>query len=277
MRRIDAHQHFWQLARGDYGWLTPDLKTIYRDFLPIDIVPLLEETGVDATVVVQAAPTVAETEFLLSLANESDFILGVVGWVDFTAPNAAQQIAALADDTALVGLRPMIQDIADNDWMLGDALTPAFEALIAADLTFDALVKPWHLKNLNLLLARHSDMRVVIDHGAKPQLRDGSLAGWADDMFALACDSSAYCKLSGLVTEAGADWSVDTLRPAVEHLLSSFGPERLIWGSDWPVCTLAAGYGQWMEATDALLATVSAHGRDAIFGGNAIRAYRLPD
>lgn len=277
MKRIDAHQHFWQLARGDYSWLTPDLKTIYRDFLPVDIYPLLEESGIDATVAVQAAPTVAETEYLLALARQNDFILGVVGWADFTAPNAAQQIAALADDPALVGLRPMIQDIADNDWMLGDALTPAFEALIDADLTFDALVKPWHLKNLNRLLARHSDMRVVVDHGAKPQIRDGSLDGWADDMAALARDTSAWCKLSGLVTEADADWSVDTLRPVVEHLLSSFGPDRLIWGSDWPVCTLAAGYGQWMEATDSLLAAVSPSGRDAILGGNAIRAYRLAD
>ncbi len=275
MTRIDAHQHLWQLARGDYGWLTPDLKTIYRDFLPSDIVPLLGQSGIDATVVVQAAPTVAETEFLLSLAAEADFILGVVGWVDFEAPNAAQQIAALSADPALVGLRPMIQDIADGNWMLGDALIPAFDALIAADLTFDALVKPWHLKNLRQLLARHSNMRVVIDHGAKPQMRDGPLDEWAKDMSALARDTSAFCKLSGLVTEAGADWTADELRPVVEHLLSAFGPDRLIWGSDWPVCTLAASYGEWIEATDALLAGVSPAERDAILGGNAIKAYGL--
>jgi L-fuconolactonase len=275
MKRIDAHQHFWRLERGDYDWLTADLVPIYRDFLPEEIVPLLDTTGVEATIAVQAAPTVAETEYLLSLAAENDFIVGVVGWAGFEAPDAAEQIAALAANRALVGLRPMIQDIADADWMLRESLTPAFDALKAADLTFDALVKPWHLENLRRLLERHGDMRVVIDHGAKPQMRAGPLDDWAADMAALARDTDAFCKLSGLVTEAGADWTTEELRPVVDHLVDVFGPDRLIWGSDWPVCTLAATYGQWMNATQDLVADLSDAERDALFGGNAVRAYGL--
>ncbi|MBO9477878.1 amidohydrolase family protein [Shimia sp. R11_0] len=273
--RIDAHQHFWSLARGDYGWLTETLAPIYRDFLPDDLSPLLAQAGIEGTVLVQAAPTVAETTFMLSLAAEHDFIKGVVGWVDFDAADAPYQIETLAADAALVGLRPMIQDIADPDWMLGDALTPAFEALVAQDLTFDALTLPPHLGNLRKLLKRHGDMRVVIDHASKPYIRDGEIAGWAEDMTALAQETQAFCKLSGMVTEAAEDWRTEDLRPYVDHLLTTFGPERLIWGSDWPVCTLASSYARWLETTDALLSDLSDTDRAAILGGNAARAYNF--
>ena len=275
--KIDAHQHFWSLARGDYGWLTPDLAPIYRDFLPEDLSPLLEKTGIEGTVLVQAAPTVAETDFMLALAAKHSAIKGVVGWVDFEAPDAAAQIAARASNPALVGLRPMIQDIADPDWMLKDGLTPAFEALTAHNLTFDALTLPQHLKNLYQLLTCHPEMRVVIDHASKPLIRDGLIDGWAEDMTALARDTSAFCKLSGMVTEANSDWSTDTLRPYVEHLLGTFGPDRLIWGSDWPVCTLASTYERWITTTTELLDGLSASEQKAIWGGNATRAYNLRD
>lgn len=275
--KIDAHQHFWSLARGDYGWLTPELTAIYRDFLPEDLSPLLEKAGIEGTVLVQAAPTVAETDFMLSLADANSTIKGVVGWVDFEASDAAAQITARATNPALVGLRPMIQDIADPDWMLQDGLTRAFEALIAQDLTFDALTLPQHLQNLHRLLARHPDMRVVIDHASKPFIRDGLIDGWADDMTALARDTSAYCKLSGMVTEAASDWNTDALRPYVEHLLGTFGPDRLIWGSDWPVCTLASTYERWIETTSELLDGLSETEHQAIWGGNAARAYNLRD
>ncbi|MCV6587022.1 MAG: amidohydrolase family protein [Marinibacterium sp.] len=270
---IDAHQHFWSIARGDYGWLTPELSAIYRDFLPDDLAPLLAETGVGGTVLVQAAPTLAETEFMLSLADTTPFVKGVVGWVDFDAPDAPDQIARLAAHPALVGLRPMIQDIDDPDWMLGHALTPAFEALQAHDLTFDALTLPHHLGPLRQLLARHPHMRVVIDHGSKPLIRDGIIDGWAQDMATLASDTRAYCKLSGLVTEAAPDWCPDDLRPYVDHLLDGFGPQRLIWGSDWPVCTLASSYGRWWDTTHELLADLSPDDRAAVMGINATRAY----
>ena len=275
--RIDAHQHFWTLARGDYGWLTSDLDAIYRDFTPDDLMPLLKAAGINSTVLVQAAPTVAETKFMLSLADQNAFIKGVVGWVDFEAIDVGVQIAALAAHPALVGLRPMIQDIADPLWMLDDRLSPAFEAVQRHDLTFDALTLPKHLGPLRQLLGRHPDMRVVINHGSKPLIKDAVLGDWSDNMSALARDTNAWCKLSGLVTEAAADWTIEDLRPYVDHLLNTFGPSRLIWGSDWPVCTLASSYERWCETTDTLLNQLSNDERQAIMGGNATRAYNLRD
>ncbi|WP_120634919.1 amidohydrolase [Ruegeria sp. EL01] len=275
--RLDAHQHFWSVARGDYGWLTPDLAAIYRDFLPNDLRPLLQRAGIEGTVLVQAAPTLAETEFMLSLTDETPFVKGVVGWVDFEAADADAQIAALAEHPALVGLRPMIQNIADPNWMLGSALNPAFEALQRQGLTFDALIVPEHLGPLRQLLERYPTMRVVIDHGAKPAIRDGLIDDWADGIAALAHQTETYCKLSGLVTEAHPDWQADDLRPYVQHLLETFGPSRLIWGSDWPVCTLASTYERWLDTTDTLLGALTKTERDAILGGNAARAYHLRD
>ncbi|MBO6719794.1 MAG: amidohydrolase family protein [Rhizobiaceae bacterium] len=275
MRRIDAHQHFWRLGRGDYGWLTPKLAPIYRDFSPGDLLPILKRHGIDGTVLVQAAPTEAETDFMLGLADEHDFILGVVGWVNFAALDAAERIARMAAHPKLEGLRPMIQDIADPEWMLSAELRPAYEALIAHGLVFDALVLPRHLDVLPRLLARHPDMRTVVDHSAKPAIAAGDFDDWAAGMSRIARESAAFCKLSGLVTEAGLDWSVATLRPYAEHILEAFGPERVIWGSDWPVCTLAASYDAWVEATDELLSGCTASARAAILGGNAARLYRL--
>jgi len=273
--KIDAHQHFWQISRGDYGWLTPEVGEIYRDFLPADLAPILKDAGIDGTILVQAAPTAAETQFMLELANQTPFIKGVVGWVDFEAPDAADQIAKLSEHSKLVGLRPMIQDIADDAWMLRPALALAFDAMIAHDLTFDALTLPRHLGHLETLLARHPNLRVVIDHGSKPEIREGKLEGWAKDMATLAQHTTAYCKLSGLVTEAATDWQTETLKPYVDHLIDSFGPDRLIWGSDWPVCLLASDYPRWTSTTDHLLAHLSQADQDAIRGGNAQRAYKL--
>jgi L-fuconolactonase len=273
--RLDAHQHFWSIARGDYGWLTPELGPIYRDFSPEDLAPLLKAAGIEGSILVQAAPTVAETEFMLSLADQNEFIKGVVGWVNFEAADAPGQISELAQHPALVGLRPMIQDIADPNWMLREDLKPAFQTLQDQDLTFDALTLPQHLGPLRKLLDTHPDMRVVIDHGSKPLIRDGVMAGWAEDMAALARDTSAFCKLSGLVTEARTDWQTDDLRPYVDHLLATFGPSRLIWGSDWPVCTLASSYQRWIDTTNELLSALPQADRDAILGANAARAYHL--
>jgi L-fuconolactonase len=273
--KIDAHQHFWALTRGDYGWLTPDLAPIYRDFLPADLAPLLAAAGIDGTVIVQAAPTEAETLFMLELAEANDFVKGVVGWTDFEAADAPQRIAEMAKSRWLVGFRPMIQDIADPGWMLDKTLAPAFEALIAAGLRFDALTKPRHLKNLLVLLQRYPDMKTVIDHGSKPDIAGGTSDQWAVYMAAIARETNACCKLSGLVTEAASQWTVDDLRPYVSHLIETFGPERLIWGSDWPVCTLAASYAEWTEATAELLSGLTKPEIDAIMGGNAIRFYGL--
>lgn len=275
--RIDAHHHFWRLDRGDYGWLTPDLAPVYRDFGPEDLAPLLEAEGIGGTVLVQAAPTEAETYYMLELAERADFVRGVVGWTDFEAAEAPEKIADFAKNPRIKGFRPMIQDIEDPDWILRPGLAPAFAALEARDLTFDALVLPQHLPRLLKRLDRHPGLRCVIDHAAKPDIAGGDLGQWRSDMARLAHETSAWCKLSGLVTEARSDWSIADLRPVAEHLLDTFGPERLIWGSDWPVCRLAADYADWAAATESLLSGLSATERNMVMGGNAARAYRLAD
>lgn len=272
---VDAHQHFWSLARDDYGWLTPALQPIYRDFGPEELHPILTRHGIDRTVLVQAAPTVAETRFLLDIARHTGFVAGVVGWSDLAAPGAPEAIGSLAAEEKLVGLRPMVQDIPDDDWLAQPGLAPAFEAMARTGLVFDALVLPRHLSRLLGVLERHPALRVVVDHGAKPEIRAGRFDGWAGDMRRIAEAPNAFCKLSGLVTEAGEEWTVATLRPYVDHLLAVFGPPRLVWGSDWPVVELAGGYERWRAATQQLLAPLGAEERDAILGGTAARVYRL--
>jgi predicted TIM-barrel fold metal-dependent hydrolase len=272
--RIDAHQHLWRLARGDYGWLTPKLAAIYRDFEFDDLQPHLAAAEIRGTVLVQAAPTEDETAFLLMLAAQSGgLVKAVVGWIDFAAKDAPGRLERLARDPLLRGVRPMLQDIPDTDWMLNPALDPAFRAVIDLDLRFDALVQPRHLGNVRKLLDRYPALKLVIDHGAKPRIAAGEREPWAREMQALARESGAWCKLSGLVTEASASWRVDDLRPYVDYLLESFGPGRLIWGSDWPVVELAGGYRRWWEATSDLLRPLDQESRERVLGGNALRFY----
>jgi L-fuconolactonase len=270
---IDAHQHFWRLDRGDYGWLTADLAPIHRDFGPADLAPTLSRHGIDATIVVQAAPTVAETEYLLALAASTPYVAGVVGWADFESPRAVETIARLASDPLLVGLRPMVQDIDDVAWLARSHLAPAFAATIAHGLVFDALVKPQHLPQVATLLERHPSLAVVVDHGAKPDLHANDLASWRHAMAAVAAFPRAACKLSGLVTEAPPGASLDTLRPVIDTLIDLFGPYRLVWGSDWPVVELAGGYDRWRAMSLQALAPLTASERAHILGGNAQRIY----
>lgn len=270
---IDTHQHFWKLDRGDYDWLTPDLAPLYRDFLPEDLAPLLQGSGVDGTIVVQAAATVAETEYMLSLADRHDWILGVVGWVDFESPEAPATIARLAEHPKLVGLRPMIQDIPGDDWMLREALRPAIAAMIAENLTFDALVMPRHLGHLKTFLARYPDLRVVVDHCAKPEIRNGAFAPWAAGISEIAAVQTTFCKLSGLVTEASDGWTPADLAPYIEHVLEVFGPDRVLFGSDWPVLNLQSDYGQWHALVRGVLSTRSEKEQAAIMSATAQRAY----
>lgn len=278
MTRVDAHHHVWRLARGDYGWLEPTaaLRPIYRDFGLDELRPLLAAADVGASVLVQAAPTVAETLFLLDVArNSGGLVRGVVGWADLAAADAIPVLAGLAADLLLKSVRPMLQDLPDPAWIARPDVQPALAALPELGLRFDALVKPRELKPLLATLERHPDLAVVIDHGAKPDIAAGAWQPWADDLAAIARQTRACCKLSGLVTEAGRGWTVDQLRRYVAHVLDCFGSERVIWGSDWPVLTLAASYADWVAASDALLAERTQAEREAICGGNARRFYGL--
>jgi len=273
--RIDSHHHFWRLARGGYDWLTPDLGAIVRDFEPADLSPLLAANGISETIVVQASASEAETGFLLDIARHTDFVAGVVGWVDLAASDAPERIAVLAANGYLKGLRPMLQDIADDDFILSDAVAPALAAMMDHGLRLDALVQPRHLPILVTLRQRWPQLPMVIDHAAKPDLSRAGHSAWARDLAAVATDGVTCCKLSGLVTEAGPGWSLDTLAPFVETLLDLFGPQRLMWGSDWPVLTLAADYAQWLAACETLLERQSEAVRAAIFGDTARRFYGL--
>jgi len=272
--RIDAHQHFWHPARGDYGWLTPDLP-ICRPYGPADLLPHLRECGIGGTVLVQAAPTLGETEYLLAIADATPFVLGVVGWIEFEDPAQRRQLERLARHPKLVGIRPMIQDLPDDGWMLRTGIGWAFAAIRELGLVFDALVRPRHLDNLLRLLARHPDLIAVVDHGAKPAIRAGGFSGWAAMMRRIAAETAAFCKLSGLTTEAAPDWTIKDLRPYVDHLIATFGPGRLMFGSDWPVATLATGYARWVETVETLISGLAADEQAAVFGGNASRVYGL--
>ena len=271
--QIDSHQHFWTIERGDYHWMSPDLTDLYRDYGPEDLAPIIARHGIERTILVQAAQTVAETQFMLAVADATPFVAGVVGWAEFSDAHAPETIARLAEHPLLVGLRPMVQDIPDDDWLVRTDLTPAFRALVEHRLVFDALVFPRHLSRLLVVADRHPDLTIVVDHGAKPAIRERRLGRWRADMAAVAARPNTWCKLSGLVTEASPEWTAEDLQPYVEHLLAAFGPERLIWGSDWPVVNLAGGYDRWRETALELLSSLTESDRAAVLGGNGTRVY----
>jgi len=275
---IDAHQHFWNLADRNGHWPPADLAAIYRDFGPADLHPELERCEVGATVLVQSLPTIADTHYLLEIAQRSPFVRGVVGWVDLLAADAPAQIAALARHPKLKGLRPMLQDIPDTDWISNPALDPALHAMQTQGLVFDALVLPRHLPALQAMAQRHPSLSIVIDHAAKPEIALARLEPWRAHMQALASLPQVHCKLSGLLTEAGDHPTAQALGPYVDHVLKVFGVRRLIWGSDWPVLELAAGYPGWLAMARALCRAhpgMDDAGMAAIFGGNARRLYHL--
>ncbi|MFL4472106.1 amidohydrolase [Tateyamaria armeniaca] len=278
--KIDAHQHFWQPLRGDYDWMPQDNAILNRAYAPDDLAPTLDQIGIDGTVLVQAAATINETEYMLGLADATPTIKGVVGWIDFENPADFARLTRLAAHPKFLGVRPMIQDIPDVDWMLRDDVQWAYAALIDLDLTFDALGFPQHLPNFLTLIKRYPEMRVVYDHCMKPQIRDqraglDAFSKWAEGMSALAEETDGVCKFSGLVTEADDGWSIDDLRPFADHVLNAFGPARVMWGSDWPVCRLQAEYRDWHSVAQSLTDTLSATERADIFGGTAARFYRL--
>ncbi|ABD55027.1 amidohydrolase family protein [Jannaschia sp. CCS1] len=275
--RIDAHQHYWHPQRGDYDWMPMDNAVLARPYGPADLAPHLRTHGIGRSVLVQAAATVQETEYMLGIADATPTVAGVVGWIDFERPDDLHHLQRLANHPKFLGVRPMIQDIPDDGWMLRDDVQWGYQAIIDHDLTFDALGFPRHLANFHTLLMRYPDMRVVIDHCMKPQIRAHSAESfrhWADGMTLLADTTNAACKLSGLVTEADG-WTLEDLRPYARHVLDAFGPDRVMWGSDWPVCQLEATYDEWGNAAEALTAHLSRGAQDMIFGGTAAAFYRI--
>lgn len=275
MPRIDAHQHYWRISRGDYFWMGPAVAPIMRDVLPPDLAPHLKAAGFSRTVLVQAADTVAETEFLLDLAEAEDSIAAVVGWVDLGADDVEDTLTRLARRGKFRGIRPMLQDIEDTFQILEPKRLSALRLLARLGLRFDALAQPRHLPVVAALADHIPELPIVVDHGAKPFIAKGIMEPWASDMAALAKRPSVLCKFSGLANEAGAGWTAATLKPYADHLIACFGPERLMFGSDWPVIELAATYESWLATAEELLSGLSAAGREAVFGGNAARFYGI--
>jgi L-fuconolactonase len=266
--RVDAHFHVWRVDRGDYDWLRPGFP-IYRDYGLADHARLRGDIA--AGVLVQAAATEAETAFMIDVAKSSGGVVrAVVGWTDLSAPDAADRVAAMADEPLLRGLRPMLQDIPDTFWILRPEIGPGLAAMARAGMRLDVLARPRHLPLLLELAARHPDLPMVIDHAAKPAIAEGGFQPWADDIKLVARETPAFCKLSGLATEASPAWTVEDLRPYVAHLLDCFGPDRLMWGSDWPVVDLAGGFARWRDAARSLVPDPA---RDAVFGATASRFY----
>jgi len=276
--QIDAHHHFWQPARGDYDWMPRDNRVLNRAYGPQDLAPFLKQAGIDATILVQAAATVDESEYMLGLADATPHIAGVIGWVDFERAEHFDVLKRLAGHPKFKGVRPMIQDIADDNWMLRADVQWGFEAVTDLGLRFEALGFPRHLENFLTLLKRYPDMSVVIDHCMKPQIAahsEQNFKFWAEGMSRLAAETGAFCKFSALITEADPDWTVDDLRPYVDHILNSFGHDRIMWGSDWPVCRLRGEYMDWRRAALALTASLDTDAQAAIYGRTACRFYDL--
>jgi L-fuconolactonase len=283
--RIDAHHHCWRLARGDYAWLNAPSKALdrlRRDFEPSHFEALREQFDIGQTVVVQAAPTTAETDHLLDLAERSPWIAGVVGWVDLADKASIRTLQRWAANPVFKGVRPMLQDLPDPRWIATAPQTDVVATLQSLGLAVDALVRPQHLPALKEFAQQHPRLRIVIDHGAKPPMRNTSLyAYWRTHIAALARRPQISCKVSGLLTEITAPdathrQQLDAVRPVWNHLLACFGPERLIWGSDWPVLTLAADYGRWTSICEELIGELPPGDQERVWWRNAADFYRLP-
>ncbi len=276
---VDAHQHFWQISRGDYDWMTDEVADIRHDILPSDLEPHLERHGIDGTVLVQAAGTVAETEFMIRLSEQASFIKGVVGWVDLEDDNVAETLKRLSQHRILKGVRPMLQDIEDTNWIVRPQVLTALDYVAESGRRLDALILPRHLDVLATVAKHLPHLPIVIDHCAKPEIAQQADPGnaWRDGMAQLASFSNVRCKISGLANEAGPGWSADRLSHVVEHVYSIFGPTRLMWGSDWPVLNLAGDYAQWRSVSADLFGDLPADAQASIYGATAIDFYGLDD
>jgi L-fuconolactonase len=276
---VDAHHHVWDPASADYPWLTDELAVIRRRFTPDDLTPELAEAGIDATVLVQTRASLAETAEFLAIAGATPFIRGVVGWVDLTDPAVGEAIATLRAGPGgerLVGIRHQAHDEPDPAWLVREDVVRGIRAVGAAGLAYDLLVRPRELPAALQLTRNLPEVRFVIDHLAKPPIATGELEPWRGLMRPFASLGHVACKVSGLVTEAAwSSWTPADLQPYVDHALEVFGPSRLLFGSDWPVCLLAATYGQVVEAALTTLSGLDVTEQAAVMGGNATRIYGL--
>jgi L-fuconolactonase len=273
---IDAHNHFWRFEPGEYRWIDDSMSVLRRDYLPGDLAPLLRASGVRATVAVQARQTLEETEWLLSLADANAAIAAVVGWVPLASPRAREVVGRLAQSRKLRGVRHVVQDEEDPHFLERPDFNAGIGVLAELGLVYDLLIVERQLPSAVHFVDRHPDQVFVLDHAAKPRIREGEVEPWRAHVRELARRPNVYCKLSGLVTEAaGGAWTVSDLRPYAETVLEVFGPSRVMFGSDWPVCLLASPYERWVETVRALIAALTPAERAQVEGGTARRAYRL--
>ena len=273
---IDSHQHFWQVGRFDYPWMTSDLGVLYRDYLPDDLAPILERNGVKQTVLVQASNSVAESRWLLDLADANPFIAGVVGWVDLMSAEIEAQLDELCAHPKFKGVRHLVETEPRDDWLILPAVLLGLRKVSERGLSYDLLVHTRHLRFVPQVAESCPDLNLVIDHLAKPPIARNEIKEWSEALKPVARYPNIHCKLSGLVTEANwSSWQTDDLRPYVEYVLELFGVERMMFGSDYPVCLLAASYDMVLESFQELLKELGDSDRDKIFSKNAAKFYRL--
>jgi len=273
---IDAHQHFWKYSATEYGWIDDQMSIIRRDFLPSDLEREIRNAGVDGVITVQARQTLEETLWLLSVAAQNDFVKGVVGWVPLTEPSVRDELDLLRSHPRLRGIRHVIQDEPDG-YLLRKDFNAGVSVLQEVGLAYDLLIHERQLPEATRFVDRHPHQVFVLDHLAKPRVKENRLDSWRQRIRELARRENVYCKVSGLVTEADFKaWTEAQLRPYLETALEAFGPTRLMFGTDWPVCLVACPYGRWHDVVSRFAASLSFDEQASLFGHTAARAYRLP-
>jgi L-fuconolactonase len=273
---IDSHQHFWQVGRFEYPWLTRELGILFKDYLPDSLEPILRQNQIAKTVLVQASNSLEETRWLLELADENEFIAGVVGWVDLKSPMVAAQLEEFTRRKKFKGVRHLVESEPLDDWLVQRQVLEGLKTLEDYNVSYDLLVHTRHLRFVPAVAEACPKLRLVIDHLAKPPIAKSEIDQWKEEFAPIAQFPNVVCKLSGLVTEANhAAWKVDDLRPYVSIALEAFGVERLLFGSDYPVCLLAASYDRVLESFQTLLSDLSSESRHRVFAVNAIEFYKL--
>ena len=277
MRRIDCHMHLWTLAMEPYYslWMSPKLEVLYRDYGVGDALPLMAKNNVEGVVLVSAANSVHETAYLMGLADGHDFVRGVVAWIDLLAPTAVADLQAWARFRKLKSVRPYLQDLPEDDWILKTELDPAIRAIADLGLRFDALIKPRHILNTVRFVERYPNLPVIVDHMAKPEIANGGLTAWRRDMEHFRNLPHVHCKISGILTEDGPDWSAERMRPYLETVLDIFGADRLVFGSDWPVVNLVADYSRWIKTLGDAIGGLPREDQQKIWATNGERFYGL--